>query len=224
MRSPVRDVLQRRWARVRSSEDRGLTLVEVLVSMFVFSIATVIVYQGLIGVGRYTRDVQGSADANFEVRQAVAQIDRQVRSGNVLYSPSQETGGGCTGNGADAGTCMRVYTQANGTERCVQWQVLADPADPAHAMLRSRSWSPRWQTDGQFSAWTTQARGLVLAPSAYPFKLAGATSASSSRYLQVRFEADDARREAPTVQTSSVSGRNTNYGYDGGLCSPAPAV
>jgi prepilin-type N-terminal cleavage/methylation domain-containing protein len=213
-----------RSGRDCSRDDEGFTLVEMLVSMIVFGIAIAMVYTALIKVQGYTTDVQGSADANSELRQAVAVIDRQVRSGNVLYSPANETTPStCTPSGTDAGTCMRVYTQANGLERCVQWQVLADAAHPGSQLLRSRSWSPDWQTDGNFSAWKTEARGLLAVPSAAPFTLQGAVNTYSSRYLVVRFEVKDPRRgNAPAVITSSLSGRNTNYGYDGGMCNPAP--
>lgn len=205
-------------------QDAGFTLTEMLVAMMVFSVAIAMVYTALVKIQRYTGDVQGSADANFQLRQAIAVIDRQVRSGNVLYSPANETSpSSCTATGTDAGTCMRVYTQANGAQRCVQWQVIADPAHPGTQMLRSRSWATDWQTTNNFTGWETDARGLVPTPSQPPFTLQGAVNAYSSRYLVVRFEAVDPRRgAAPAVITTSLAGRNTNYGYDGGLCSPAP--
>jgi prepilin-type N-terminal cleavage/methylation domain-containing protein len=215
------------WLRRReaSNDDSGFTLTEMLVSMIVFGLAIAMVYTALLKTLSYTQDVQGSAAANFELRQSIAVIDRQVRSGNVLYSPANETTPStCTPSGTDAGTCMRVYTQANGMERCVQWQVLADPDHTGTNMLRSRSWSPDWQTDGNYTPWATEARGLLAAPSTAPFTLQGAVNAYSSRYLVVRFEARDPRRgdASPAVITTSLSGRNTNYGYDGGMCNPAP--
>jgi prepilin-type N-terminal cleavage/methylation domain-containing protein len=205
-------------------DDGGFTLTETLVAMIVFAIAIAMVYTALIKVQKYTVNVQGSADANFELRQALAVIDRQVRSGNVLYSPANETSPStCTAVGTSAGTCMRVYTQANGAQRCVQWQVIANPAKPGTQMLRSRSWSPDWQTDNSYTGWQTDARNLIATPSQAPFTLQGAVNAYSQRYLVVRFEAKDPRRgNAPAVITDALAGRNTNYGYDSGLCNPAP--
>jgi prepilin-type N-terminal cleavage/methylation domain-containing protein len=209
--------------RERLRREDGFTLTEMLVSMIVFGIAISMVYTALIKVQSYTSDVQGSADANSELRQAVAMIDRQVRSGNVLYSPANEhSPSTCTASGSSAGTCMRVYTQANGAQRCVQWQVTADPAHPGTQLVRSRSWSPTWQTDGNYTGWNTEARGLITNPSGPPFTLQGAVNAYSQRYLVVRFEAKDPRRPKPAVITSSLAGRNTNYGYDAGMCNPAP--
>ena len=205
-------------------DEGGFTLTETLVAMMVFAIAIAMVTTALIKVQKYTANVQGSADANFQLRQSIAVIDRQVRSGNVLYSPANETSpSSCTASGTSAGTCMRVYTQANGSQRCVQWQVLADPAHLGTQMLRSRSWSPDWQTDNTYTGWHTDARNLIGTPSSAPFTLQGAVNAYSQRYLVVRFEAKDPRRgNTPAVITDALAGRNTNYGYDSGLCSPAP--
>lgn len=221
----MRDRWQRLRGRAAAAEERegGFTLIELLITMVIFGMAMGLVTNAVTKVQTYARDAQGSADANSELRLALADIDKQVRSGNVLYSPANEVApSSCTASGTDAGTCMRVYTQANGLERCVQWQVIADAANPGKALLRSRSWSTAWQTDGQYTAWATKARNLVPTPSAAPFSLQGAATASSSRFLQVRFEAIDPRRKGSTVLTSALAGRNTNYGYDAGLCSPAP--
>ena len=215
--------LRARVGLAQERPDSGFTLIEMLITMVVFGLAMGLVTKAVTRVEKYASNAQGSADANGEVRLALDDIDRQVRSGNVLYSPANETTpSSCTATGSDAGTCMRVYTQANGMQRCVQWQVLQDPSKPTTAIIRSRSWSPNWQTDGSYTAWATKARGLNLTPSTAPFTLQGAVTSSSSRYLSVRFEAKDPRRPGSVVLTSALAGRNTNYGYDAGLCSPVP--
>lgn len=211
----------------RQPDDEGFTLIELLVSMIVFSIAIAMVFSAVILLGGKTRQVEGSAEATSQVRQALAQIDRQVRSGNVLYSPAGEPTfvASCTTSTADSGSCMRVYTQSDGVAKCVQWQVLPDPASPGTSLLRSRTWSPDWQTvPGGVDPWQTVARGLVVSPSADPFTLASG-GAYGSRLLNVHFEAIDERRgDDAVVITSSLSGRNTNYGYDAGQCTPVPAA
>jgi prepilin-type N-terminal cleavage/methylation domain-containing protein len=217
--------MRRLHARLGLDRDQqsGFTLIELLITMVVFGIAMTLVTKAVSKVEHFANDAQGSADANGEVRLALDDIDRQVRSGNVLYSPANETSPStCTASGSDAGSCMRVYTQANGTQRCVQWQVIADPATTNTSLIRSRSWSPTWQTDNSYTTWATKARGLQRTPSIAPFTLQGAVTSSSSRYLAVRFEAKDPRRPGSVVLTSALAGRNTNYGYDAGLCSPLP--
>ncbi len=226
--------------RRTGENEQGFTLVEMLVVMTVFGLVIGLVYSVLLKVQLFASNTQTSAEAASQVRLALAQIDRQVRSGNVLYAPTN--GIDCLGapvaNPAgnptpNAGACMRVYTQANGAQRCVQWQVVKE-TDAAglpssfgpradRSLLRSRSWAPTWQTDGDLSSWVMQARGLALASAVPAFTLQGAATAYSSRLLDVQFEAVDSRAGSRnTLIEASLSGRNTNYGYDAGLCQPAP--
>jgi prepilin-type N-terminal cleavage/methylation domain-containing protein len=194
--------------RKRAHGDRGTTLVEVLISMTIFTLALAMVYSVLITVQRQTKDQTSRADSVGNARLALAQIDRQVRSGNVLYNPSSEA----------LPLSMRVYTQANGDQRCVQWQVFG-------GKLRTRSWSPTWQTDGEVSEWSVVAHDLVNTAVTPPFALQGGSTAYGSRLVDVtlRVKSPTARGNAINV-TSSLSGRNTAYGYDPGVCSPVPAA
>ena len=205
--------------------DRGTTLIELLVSMAIFSLCMTLVFGAVILVMRKSTDVQKSADAVSELRIALAQIDRQVRSGNVLFSPADESAyvTSCTGDAAtNSGTCMRIFTQSNGSEKCVQWQITGDPADPGMSLLRTRSWATDWQTTANLTPWGTVARGLTVPAGTYPFKLQGALSVYKERLLDVQLVAVDTRRDTNVVVESSMSGRNTTYGYNAAQCTPVP--
>ncbi len=214
---------RRRLAGART--DAGVSLIEVLVVMTLFTGILAVTYSVLATVQSQTADTLAKSDDASRARLGLAQIDRQVRSGNVLYSPAGESGTtGCTAVTVapsaipNAGNCMRVYTQANGIERCVQWQVLG-------GLLRSRSWSPTWQTDGLVSGWQTVAYGLVNAAAAPPFALQGSTTSYGARLVDVKLHVKSPGARGPATQiASSLSGRNTQYGYDPGLCSPVPAA
>ena len=207
----------------RGRDDSGTTLIELLVSMSIFALCMTVVFGAVILVVRKSTDVQTSADAESQLRLALAQIDRQVRSGNVLFSPADESTPSCTGDATtNSGTCMRIFTQSNGIEKCVQWQVIDDPAHSGTKMLRSRSWATTWQTTGNLTGWSTVARGLTISSGHNPFTLEGATTPYKERLLDVRLEAYDARRGTSDVIESSLSGRNTSYGYDSGQCTPVP--
>jgi type II secretory pathway pseudopilin PulG len=183
-----------------------MTLVELLISMTIFSLALGMVYTVLITVQRQTTDQNARADAVGNARIALQQIDRQVRSGNVLYNPAAEA----------LPLSMRVYTQANGNQRCVQWQV-------ASGKLRTRSWSPTWQTDSLVSDWAVVAHGLVNTAANPPFALQGGSTAYGSRLVDINLRVQAAASKGKAVNvTSSLSGRNTAYGYDPGVCSPIP--
>jgi type II secretory pathway component PulJ len=210
----------------RRGKDCGTTMVELLVSMTIFSLAMTVVFGAVILVLRKSADVQKSADASSELRIALALIDRQVRSGNVLFSPAGESAyvSTCTGDAAsNSGTCMRIFTQSNGSEKCVQWQVTAaDPAKVGSSTLRTRSWATSWQTTGDLTGWSTIARGLAITPGTNPFTLQGAATIYKERLLDVRLESYDTRRKTSDVVESSLSGRNTTYGYSSSQCTPVP--
>lgn len=200
--------------------DDGFTLLEMLVAMSVFGLVMVMAMTAVVTLHRDTQRVADDESAVTQVRAALTSIDRQVRSGNVLYAPGNELEtAGCTADSATAtsGNCMRIYTQSNGDPRCVQWQLLSD------GLLRTRSWSPTWETDGVVSGWKTVARGLVTT-NADPFTLQGATTSFASRLLDLRFEVSVPRSSRTVHLHSSLSGRNTNYGYDPGTCRPAPSA
>ncbi len=105
-----------------------MTLIEMLVSMVVLSIALSVAFGAVILVMQKSNDAQKSADAASTLQLALEQIDRQVRSGNVLFSPADESTwvASCQTLGTNAGTCMRIFTQSNGDQKCVQWQVVDD--------------------------------------------------------------------------------------------------
>lgn len=213
--------------RVRSRDD-GMSLIEVLVSMVVFSMAIGIAFTAVIIVMQKSGDAQKSAAAIAELRLALAQIDRQVRSGNVLYSPENEVGSGCESRaGTNAGTCMRIYTQSNGDHKCVQWQMFADTsAGEDIYILRTRSWALDWQMTGAVEPWSVVARDLYLdvddTSVQLPFLLEGAATVYSDRMLRVHLQAWDARRGVPMAVDSAITGRNTSYGYDQGQCTQVP--
>ncbi len=193
--------------------------------MMLFTGILFVTYLVLATVQSQTADTLAKSDDASRARLGLAQIDRQVRSGNVLYSPAGELGTtGCTATTVppsavpNAGNCMRVYTQANGVQRCVQWQVVG-------GFLRSRSWSPTWQTDGLVSSWQTVAYNVVNASTAPPFALQGSTTSYGARLVDVSLHVQSPNTRGPATRiTSSLSGRNTHYGYDPGLCSPVPAA
>ena len=195
----------------RSRGDQGVTLVEMLISMTIFAVVLAITYSILITIQLQTRDETARADSVGDARIALQQIDRQVRSGNVLYNPANETALGFP-------MSMRIYTQANGEQRCVQWQVF-------NGTLRSRSWSPTWQTDGLVSDWGVVAHNVVNTGSEQPFALQGGATAFGSRLVDIGLKVKSPQSDGKPIDvTSSLSGRNTAYGYDPGVCSPIPAA
>jgi hypothetical protein len=176
--------------------------------MMLFILIMAGIYGVLINVQRQSRDVAGREETVGNARLATEQMDRQIRSGNVLYDPSAEP----------LPLSMRVYTQANGDQRCVQWQVY-------NGALRTRSWSTTWQTDGNVTAWGVIARGLQNTAATPPFTLQGGATAFGSRLVDIDLLVKDATSSGNVLEVkTSLSGRNTQYGYDPGVCNPVPSA
>ena len=210
--------------RVRRDE-RGMTLTELLVAMIVFGVAMVMIMGAVIAVMRVTKGAEAAADSAFQTRQALAIIDRQVRSGNVLFSPAEEAGHlypTCMDLGDKQGNCMRIYTQSNGDERCVQWAVVPDATDPGTYKLQMRAWRADWQTTGGVDPWSVSARGLVLDGAPFTLDVGGAGNQYGERLLKVHLVAPNAENGHDVSIDASVSGRNTTYGYTGSQCLPVP--
>lgn len=190
----------------RPQGEQGTTLVELLVVMLIFSALIGLVYGVLGQVQSSTATTQRRADSVDQARMGLAQIDRHVRSGNVLYDPLSEP----------LPLSMRVFTQANGEQRCVQWQV-------HNGALRFRSWKSDGLSYSDVAPWTVIARGIVNDATNPPFQLDPAAR-YGSRLLNVRLLVQTARDggAAPVEVQSSLSGRNTQYGYDPGSCDPMP--
>jgi len=188
--------------------DRGFTLIEMLVSMVVFSIVMAISFTAVINIQNQTADTTARDDSVTQSQLGLALMDRLIRSGNVLYDPAAET----------LPMSMRVFTQANAQEKCVQWQIVTGD-------LRMRTWSPTWQTDGMVSDWAITARHLVNTGLAAdtPFKLVGTPTEYQARKVQILLRVQNPKAGGKPIDvTTTLTGRNTIYGYDQDICNPIP--
>jgi prepilin-type N-terminal cleavage/methylation domain-containing protein len=192
--------------------DRGFTLIEVLVSMIIFSLVIAVAFTALLTIQKQTADTAARDDSVTQSQLGLALMDRLIRSGNVLYDPAAEVALGYPQS-------MRVFTQANAQEKCVQWQIVSGD-------LRMRTWSPSWQTDGMVSEWSVKARHLVndsALPADTPFKLVGAPTAYEPRMVQILLRVQNPKSGGKPIDvTTTLTGRNTIYGYDQDICNPIP--
>jgi type II secretory pathway component PulJ len=176
-----------------------------MVVMGLLSIILGIVLAALVTMQNTENRVNNRSQTNDQVRLAVEQIDRQIRSGNLIYPPNQE--GNNAGTGIPAGFSMRVYTQANGDEKCVQWRVTG-------GALQTRSWEPI--PDGAVSGWRTVADHIVNTTASPPFVL-DTTSSYGGRLINVDVIANQRTNTGANVEgKSSITGRN-QVGY-GDVC------
>jgi type II secretory pathway component PulJ len=196
----------------RLAGEAGTTISELVIGMAIFSVVIAISLGGLTTAQNTVGRADLRSRSNDQAVLGVNQIARQVRSGNILYDPALENS---PGNGILPGLALRIYTQANGIQRCVQWRITS-------GALQSRSWSESWQLDGQISGWETVAANVVNTTQLPAFSLDSGSS-FGGRLLNIDLRVSANPASVPTVQTKqSVTGRNTEYGYDPNVCSSIP--
>ncbi len=190
--------------------DEGMSLIELTMAIGLLALVIVAVLTTL-NVTQTNIDKQMSrSDSNDQLRQAFQSIDREVRSGNVLYDPTQEV---FAGGDVAAGMSLRIYTQANAPTRgsqawCVQWRITSSRE------LQSRRWLPGW-TDAtntsQVTGWRTVATGLTnRTDNVAAFSRIG----SAGNLLSVRLRANNdpsAKKGSAIEVQQAVSGRNTQF-------------
>jgi len=216
--------MSRAVRRVRARpRDEGWTLIELMVSMSIFIALLTIVFSLLVTMSQQTADNMSRAQQVAEVRLGLSQIDRQVRSGNVISDPNLETP---ANSGVPANYSLRVYTQTDGTNRCAQWRVIFPSGPPTGGELQFRSWQTDWLSTGVVTAWRVVARDLVApTPTDAPFQRVAAPASSIAQSVQVTLwvKGPGSRSaSAPTVIASVLTGRNTIFGYPADECAAVP--
>jgi len=217
------------WGRIvhRANGERGMTLVELLVAMLILGIV-VASFTAILGSVQTGVTRQDSLSQTLDQsRLALEQLDREMRSGNVLYDPALENAAAgtpgrvasCTG--CIPGDTLRVYTQTNadtrGTYQCVLWKI-------AGGQIMTRSWPPL--DPDSATPWRIVATGIVnqnvgqLAYTLDPDPLKG------GRTLDVVYAANSDITKHSTQTTriqGSFTGRNTSYGYPANVCLETPS-
>lgn len=207
----------------RSRED-GYTLVEALVVMMIFGVVFAAIMGVLIQVSYSAADNMARTAQVQNAELGLMQIDRQVRSGNVILDPANET---ANNSGVEPGHSLRVFTQTDGVHQCVQWRVRMKPDD--RGVLEYRSWDPDWSVLGtEATDWAVVTRDLMPYPAEkVPFQRTdGATDSYSSETSSVDvsiFIQAERTRSAPTAVETTLTGRNTVYGYPIDRCDDVPA-
>jgi prepilin-type N-terminal cleavage/methylation domain-containing protein len=200
--------------RALARDQRGFTLAELMIVVMMLLVVTGTFLTILESVNGAIVRQQARSDTNDQLRAAVQQLDREIRSGNILYDPGSET---------LPFYSLRVYTQANAPTRdvpfqCVQWKI-------EDRQLLRRFWPP--DDPDAVSDWRLLAEDIVnrdVAPPVRAFDL-DADPNKAGRTLDVTLLAnadfDSGQSSTVRIQTS-LTGRNTSLGYPTTVCDPAP--
>jgi type II secretory pathway pseudopilin PulG len=201
-----------------------MTLVELTIAMALFSLVMGIFIPTLSTIQKAFEKQSDRSLTNDSARLAAEELDKEIRSGNLLYDPAAEVLDPT--NGIYPGMSLRVYTQTNADtrdqgNRCVQWRILG-------GALQRRDWTTTWQTDGKISAWRLIADHIVNQPSPPTPPITPAfrldpDPAKGGRTIIVtlQLQQNAVSGRVVTIQ-ESVTGRNTEYGFPSQICSLIP--
>ena len=145
-----------RLMRTARRDERGMTLVELMVSVALMMIVATIFTTVLLSIQKAVMRQQARSEMNDQARLGLQQMDREIRSGNYIYDPTENLGT-CAGKNCAPGYSLRVFTQANAPtrtppEQCVQWVIDG-------RQLFRRAWAPGESTS--LGGWRMVAEGIV---------------------------------------------------------------
>ncbi len=209
--------------RAHLRRETGFTLVELMVAMMMMSIVASVFLGVLSSVQRSAVRLDRLSRANDNARLAIEALDREIRSGNVLYDPAQENP---TYSSLPNGYTLRIYTQTNATSRtpspgymCVLWTI------DANQQLVSRMWPPLHPE--QATGWRVVAEAIVnraVTPAVPAFALDPDPNKGGRTVditLLVNPDLDGTSAQTVKIETAST-GRNTSYGFPQNVCSDTP--
>ncbi len=205
--------------------------------MAVFGILMSFVFGLLITITVQSRDTQSRAQALQDMRLGVSQIDRQVRSGNVILDPEEED---FSTAGVDPFYSMRIFTQEGSIPRCAQWRVIDSDSD-GFGNLEFRTWDPAYPSINDVTPWGVVAHNIVDVgvhpgdssqidpddpltwPPFWADKTLGTRTEAQFVRITLRLKAPGEQADSPaTSVTTVVTGRNTIFGYPSTSCAVVP--
>ena len=202
----------------RPTGEAGFTLVEVVVVTLLLGIVSIVFLSAMARVQTSLTRATERSDNNDQARLAIQRIDREVRSGNILYDPAVETPQYYT---------LRVYTQANANTRsdpdnasgnlCVLWKI-------EDQQLLRRTWPPLHPENA--TGWGVVVDGVVNVDQGVRAFQLDPDPAKGGRTVQVTLLVDKRPGVNPdqTIQIqTSVTGRNSTFDYPENVCTPVPA-
>jgi type II secretory pathway pseudopilin PulG len=186
--------------------------------MMILGLVAVVFGTTLASVQRAVSRTDTRTRNNTQARLAVEELDRETRSGNILYDPSASS---------DPYYRFKIYTQSNANTRtpspgyvCRLWRITSDHE------LQTRYWPPNQPEEA--SPWRTVATGVVnkvLSTPVHAFEIDPDPN-KGGRTVNITFmmnDAYDTRPEETVRIQAALTGRNTSYGFPQTVCTAEPA-
>lgn len=172
----------------QSDHDRGFSLIELVVAVFIFSVVAAVFLTSAIGMLRAATDAESRSRTASSVIIITQLLDRQVRYADSINFP---------GTGASGARYIEFRTPASsslsGFAECTQWRFL-----PAEGRIESRSW--RDSATPTLPTFATRMTEVMDQGGAnYPFRMLPVSpSGSLAQRLEFTIEAGSERTGSAT--------------------------
>jgi prepilin-type N-terminal cleavage/methylation domain-containing protein len=203
-------------------DERGTTLLELIIAMAIMSIVMTVFGTTLASVQEGEVRQENLTQSLDDAQLALQQLDHEIRSGNVLYDPALEGGSQSSCSGCVPSYTVRVYTQANADTRstyyCTLWKI------DTNQTLWTRQWPPSDPTGAL--PWRSVATGIVSRTLGVAAFALDTDPLKGSRTLNVTLAVNDNYTRYPTQTVrvqAALTGRNTSYGYPVSVCAVTPS-
>ncbi len=191
-----------------------MTLLELVTAMSLLGVILVGLLMTMNGAQRNLDKQVSRSASNDQVRLAIENLDRELRSGDVLYDPANDS---YAAGDIAPGYSLRIYTESNlptrGAKMCVQYRITSG------GKLQRRMWDPsNPPTSLGFNTVATSLVNRSESPAVPAFTLTGLNLINLTFDVQ-----DEAAKGNPVRVQASVSGRDTVQTQSiPVLCGPTP--
>jgi prepilin-type N-terminal cleavage/methylation domain-containing protein len=176
--------------------DAGVTLVEFMVAMMIFTVVIAVFMGGLVVMTRSTARAQAVAEAGDDVRLAFQRMDKQVRYASAINRP------GAGPSGAVYVEFRTTAVQPGDDPFCTQWRYV-----PSQGLLQVRSWDDVGAASP--GAWNTLIDDVRNTSDEAPFTFVPADDQRLHQQLRVHLLVGPYDRAGAESQTTFVA-RNSS--------------
>jgi type II secretory pathway pseudopilin PulG len=183
-------------------------MIELMITIFVFSIFLAVVLSSLVGITKASTQAQVVSRSSTGVLNVFQNFDRAIRYADVINAPGSAAGGRYVE--------FRVPAKdATSAATCFQWRYV-----PGAQIIQSRQW-PDGAT-GSKTDWVTKLTSVFDDGANYPFVLipSGGTG-SALQQLKLTVDAGNATQKGALVSTTFVARNSIDANSAGVVCSAA---
>jgi hypothetical protein len=182
-------------------DERGVSLTELMVAVFMLTVVSVIFTTVLVSSMQATRDLQGAALSNDNVRLVLQTLDRELRGAERICEPSA----GVAANRLEFRTRAFAGTAPAAGYRDVIYELRDDGTGALTVLQRSADGGATWRTVVE------NVRNVEMGDDIFANQGDETTALpSQGKVVTVRIwvDADPADRIAAELATTEISGRN----------------